>query len=126
MTKREIAAKQRFVSAILAYADAHGKELSYLDAIAAADYIHRNEATLSRLADMECDSYFHNLYWKNGVNPKQERTEKRIEKYIRETIGCDVHTQRDPRGYCIRLHLKCPETGYFYNTWDGETTATNW
>ena len=126
MTKNQIAAKQRFISAILAYADAHEKELSHMDAIAAADYIHRNQTTLSRLAEMECDYYFYNLYWKNGVNPKQERTEKRIEKYIRETIGCNVHTQRDPRGYCIRLYLKCPETGYFYNTWDGETTAANW
>lgn len=126
MTKEQIRNKERFVSAILAAAEANGKELSYLEAIAAAEYIHRNETTLSRLAEMECDSFYYNYFWKDGVNPKQERAEKRIEKYIRETIGCKVHTQRDPRGYCVRLYLKCPETGYFYNTWDGETSAANW
>lgn len=126
MTKEQIRNKERFVSAILAAAEANGKELSYLEAIAAAEHIHRNETTLSRLAEMECDSFYYNYFWKDGVNPKQERAERRIEKYIRETIGCKVHTQRDPRGYCVRLYLKCPETGYFYNTWDGETSAANW
>ena len=126
MTKEQIKNKELFVSAILAAANANGKELSYIQAVGVAEYIHRNEATLSRLAEMECDGYFYNLYWKDGVNPKQERTEQRIEKYIRETIGCKVHTQRDPRGYCIRLYLKMPETNNFYNTWDGETSAANW
>ena len=126
MTKEQIRNKERFVFAILAAAEANGKELSYIGAIGAAEYIHRNEATLSRLAEMECDSLFYDLYWKDGVNPKQERTEKRIEKFIRKTIGCEVHTQRDPRGYCVRLHIKYPETNYFYNTWDGETSAANW
>ena len=126
MTKEQIRNKARFVSAILAAAEANGKELSYMDAIRAADYIHRNEATLSRLAEEEASEYLYNLYWKDGVNPKQERAEKRIEKYIRDVIGCDVHTQRDPRGYCVRLHIKYPETNYFYNTWDGETSAANW
>ena len=126
MTKEQIRNKERFVSAILAAAEANGKDLSYLEAIAAAEYIHRNETTLSRLAEMECDSFYYNYFWKDGINPKQERAEKRIEKYIRDVIGCKVHTQRDPRGYCVRLYLKCPETGYFYNTWDGETSAANW
>lgn len=126
MTKQEMRNKESFVAAILAASQANGKELSYLEAVSAAEYIRRNETTLSRLAEMECDSYFYNRYWKDGVNPKQERTEERIEKYIRETIGCKVHTQRDPRGYCIRLYLKIPETNYFYNTWDGETSAINW
>lgn len=126
MTKEQHKNKERFVSAIMAAAEANGKVLSYMDAIGVAEYIHRNETTLSRLAEMECSEYAYNLYWKDGVNPKQERAEKRIEKYIRDVIGCKVHTQRDPRGYCIRLYLKCPETGFFYNTWDGETSATNW
>lgn len=126
MTKQQIKNKERFVSAILAYANAHEKELDYLEAVAAAEYIHRNETTLSRLAEMECDSYYYNLYWKDGVNPKQERTEKRMEKYIRETIGCNVRFDRDPRGFAIKLYLKCPETNYYWNVWDGETTGANW
>ena len=126
MNKQQIRNKERFVNAILAAARANRKELDYLGAVGAAEYIHRNEATLSRLADMECDSRFYNLYWKDGVNLKQERAEKRIEKYIRETIGCECYTQRDPRGYCVRLYLKMPETGNFYNVFDGETSAANW
>lgn len=126
MTKEQIKNKERFVSAILKTAEANGKDLDYLGAVAAAEYIHRNETTLSRLADMECDGYYYNRYWIDGVNPKQERAEARIEKYIRETIGCKVHTQRDPRGYCVRLYLKNEATGFFYNTWDGETSAANW
>lgn len=126
MTKEQHKNKECFVSAIMAAVEANGKVLSYMDAIGAAEYIHRNETTLSRLAEMEGSEYAYNLYWKDGVNPKQERAEKRIKKYIRDVIGCKVYTQRDPRGYCIRLYLKCPETGFFYNTWDGETSATNW
>lgn len=126
MTKKQFRNKERFITAIMAAAEANGKELSYLEAIGVAEYIHRNETTLSRIAEMECSEQSYNRYWKDGVNPKQERAEKRIEKYIRETIGCEVYTQRDPRGYCIRLYLKRPETGYFYNTWDGETSAADW
>ena len=126
MTKEQTKNKERFISAILAAARANGKELDYAGAVRAAEYIHRNETTLSRLAEMGCDSRFYNLYWGNGVNRKQERTEQRIEKYIRKTIGCNCYTQRDPRGYCVRLYLKMQETGNFYNSWDGETSAANW
>lgn len=125
MTRDQIRRKEKFVNAILAAAEANGKQLDYLGAVGAAEYIHRNETTLSRLAEMECSEYAYNLYWKDGINPKQERTEKRIEKYIRETIGCKVHTQRDPRGYCIRLDLMIPETNMFFNCWD-RTSAADW
>lgn len=94
----------------MSYAEAHGKELTYLQAIDAANYIHRTETTLLRLAEMECDSYFYNLYWKDGVNPKQKRAEKRIVKFITETIGCKCYTQRDPRGFAVHLYLKDEST----------------
>lgn len=126
MTKEQMKNKERFARAIMQTANANGKEMDYLQAVRAAEYIHRVEATLSRLADMECDEYYYNHYWKNGINPKQERAEERIEKYIRETIGCECCIQRDPRGYCVRLYLKNEATGFFYNSWDGETSAANW
>ena len=126
MTKQDARNKDMVTNAIMKYMNANGKEATLLDAIKIAEYIHRAESTLSRLAEMECDSYFYGIYWKDGVNPKQERTEERIEKYIKETIGCDCYTQRDPRGYCVRLKLKCDATENFFNSWDGETTAMNW
>lgn len=126
MTKQQIKNKERFAKAILKTAQANGKKMTYPQALGAAEYIHRVEATLSRLAEMECDGYWYNVYWKNGVYPKQERAEARILKYIRENIGCNCFTQRDPRGFCVRLHLKNEATGYFCNTWDGETSGANW
>ena len=82
MTKQDARNKEMVTNAIMKYMNANGKAATLLDEIKIAEYIHRAESTLSRLAEMECDSYFYGIYWKDGVNPKQERAEERIEKYI--------------------------------------------
>lgn len=119
MTKEQLKNKERFAMAIALYGDAHGHEMTLLEAYKHAEYIHRCEATLSRLAEDQCNYPVYD-------EAKQERTEKRVEKYIMENIGCKCHTQRDPRGFCVRLHLKDKSTDNFFNTWDGETSGCNW
>ena len=71
MTKQDARNKEMVTKAIMNYMNANGKDVTLLDAIKIAEYIHRAESTLSRLAEMECDSYFYRLYWKDGINPKQ-------------------------------------------------------
>lgn len=84
------------------------------------------EHRLARLAEMECDGEYYNKYWKNGVNPEQEKYERHIEDYIKRMIGCKCYTQRDPRGIIIRLYLNTPENHYYSNSWDGETSGVTW
>lgn len=119
MTKQQAKNKDRFVSMLISTATHHSKELDYLEAISFAGWLHRCEATLSRLAEEECECEHYN-------EAKQERTEKRVEKAITERIGCRCYTQRDPRGYCIRLYLCDSEGRKWCNTWDGETSGCNW
>lgn len=120
MTKTQIKNKERIAIAVTKYANAHNKPITLTEAYTIIEYLHRLETTLSRLAETECcDLRFYD-------EAKQERTEKRAEKYIAEKIGCKCHTQRDPRGFCIRLYLKDKSTDLFFNTWDGETSGLNW
>lgn len=119
MTQQQYKNKDRFVSMLRSTAEHHGKEMTYTQALNFANWLHRCEATLSRLAEDECN------YPKYDA-AKQERTENRVEKAIAEIVGCRCHTQRDPRGYCIRLHLVDAEGRKWYNTWDGETSGCNW
>lgn len=80
--------------------------------------MHRLEATLTRLAEDECN------YPKYDA-AKQERIEKLAEKLITENIGCDCYTQRDPRGFCIRMYLTESDGTPWYNTW-GKDVGLNW
>ena len=82
-----------------------------------------NEHKLQKLAAMATDGTYYKKYW---INPEQEKYEKHIIEYIKNMIGCECYTQRDPRGLIIRLYLNTPENNYFYNSWDGETSGINW
>lgn len=119
MTKQQAKNKDRFISMLMNTATHYGKELGYLGALDVANWLHRCETTLSRLAEEECE-------YEHYDEKKQERTEQRVEKAIAEWIGCRCYTQRDPRGYCIRLYLVNSEGMPWANTWDGETSGCNW
>lgn len=119
MTQQQLRNKDIFVSMCISTATHHGKELGYLEALDFANWLHRCETTLSRLAEDECN-------YPKYDEAKQERTEARVEKAIAERIGCKCYTQRDPRGYCIRLYLVDADGMRFTNSWDGETAACNW
>ena len=43
------------------------------------------------------------------------------EKFIQDKIGCRCYTQRDPRGFTVRLYLDD-----FHTSFDGETTGMDW
>ena len=119
MTKQQHRNKDIFVSMLKSTAHHYGKEMTYLEAISFAEWLHRCEATLGRLAEDECCCERYD-------EVKQERTEKRVERAIAERIGCDCYTQRDPRGYCVRLYLVNSEGMPWHNSWDGETSGCNW
>lgn len=118
--QRKYIDKRRILSAMCATADANkGNDLKWYEMEAVADRLHRIETTLSRLAEEQCS-------YPEYDEAKQERLEKLALKIIDETIGCEAYTQRDPRGFCIRMHLIDYEGDRFYNTWDGETTGLAW
>ena len=119
MTKQQLVNRDKFISRLMDTAAHHGKELHYLEAINFADWLHRCETTLSRLATDECETDKYDF-------KKQERTEKRVEEAIAERIGCKCYTQRDPRGFCIRLYLVNDQGMIWANSWDGETSGCNW
>lgn len=123
MTKQQMMCKDRFVSMLRNTAEYYGKEMDYFEALDFANWLHRCEATLSRLAEYECGD--ENDYRKYD-EAKQERYENRVEKAISEKIGCKCYTQRDARGYCIRLYLVNSEGMPWSNNWDCETAACNW
>lgn len=49
---------------------------------------------------------------------RQNELEDRAEEMVRVYTGCEVHTQRDPRGSMIRIH---PTMKEHVNSFDGET-----
>lgn len=119
MTKQQLVNRDNFINRLISTATHHGKELGYLEAINFADWLHRCETTLNRLALDECETDKYD-------RAKQERTEKRVEKAIAEKVGCKCYTQRDPRGYCIRLYLVNDQGMPWANSWDCETSGCNW
>lgn len=96
----------------------NGKSTSYLEICNLADRLHRLEATLTRLAEDQCN-------YSNYDSEKQDRIEKLAEKLITDNIGCKCYTQRDPRGYCIRMYLVDSEGKEWHNTWGGDV-GLNW
>lgn len=119
MTQKQLRNKNMFVNLLMSTATHHGKELSYPEAIDFANWLHRCEATLSRLAEDQCN-------YPTYDEKKQVRYEARVEKAIAERVGCKCYTQRDPRGFTIRLYLVDADGRKWFNTLDGETSGCNW
>jgi hypothetical protein len=111
--------KRSVVNAMCATATANGKPSNWYDMERVADRLHRLETTLSRLAGDESN---HPTY----DATKQERLERLAESIITNAVGCKAYTQRDPRGFAIRMYLIDEDGRKFYNSWDGETTGLNW
>ena len=119
LTKEAMRRKDRIITMMCSTAEANGKDGGRLAMIYFAERLHRLESTLSRLAEDQCCC--ENYDWK-----KQERIEKLAEKLITDTLGCKCYTQRDPRGYCIRMYLVDENGRKWHNSWDGETTGLAW
>jgi hypothetical protein len=117
--QRKYIDKRRILSAMCATAEVNGNEYKWYEMEAIADRLHRIEATLSRLAEEQCNYPVYD-------SAKQERLEKLALKIISDTIGCKAYTQRDPRGYCIRMYLIDENGDKWFNVWDGETTGLAW
>lgn len=83
MTKEQLKNKERFAMAIALYGDAHGHEMSLLEAYKHAEYIHRCEATLSRLAEDQCNYPVYD-------EAKQERTENVLKNMLRKILVVNV------------------------------------
>lgn len=119
MTREEYRRREAIIGHMLTTARRNGKETNWLMMSQIADRLHRVETTLSRLAEDECN---YSTYDKR----KQESREKFAEDLISKEIGCKCYTQRDPRGYCIRMYLVDENGNKWFNTWDGETTGLAW
>ena len=117
--QRKYIEKRQIVSAMCATAEANGNGCKWYEMEAIADRLHRIETTLGRLAEEQCNYPVYD-------EVKQGRLEKLALKIIRDTIGCKAYTQRDPRGYCIRMYLIDENGDKWYNVWDGETTGLAW
>ena len=123
MTRESLIRRERFTHYMIATAEKNGKDVDFLEMLNFSDWLHRCEVTLSRLAEQQCcDPYFEG----SKAQQKQERTENRVEKAIKEKIGCNCYTQRDPRGCMIRLYLVDYEGKKAFNNFDGETCCINW
>lgn len=114
--------KHRIVDMMCSTAKSNGKPDNWYDMLGFANRLHRLESTLSRLAEDACCSQ----YFNKADEAKQERIEKLAEKLITETLGCKCYTQRDPRGFAIRMYLVDEDGRKWFNVWDGETTGLNW
>lgn len=126
MTKESKQARDVFETKLAIVCKLNNKPATISDIKKLTRYLTMQENRLQRLANMSCDSKCHAKYWKNGVNPEQEKLEQLTLKYIKKYIGCEAYTQRDPRGMIIRLYLNVPATNYFHNNFDGETSGVNW
>lgn len=119
MTKETRRRKEQIVHMMCSTARHNGKDDDYLNMIYFAERLHRLETTLERLAEDQCCR-------ENYDSAKQDRIEKLAEKLIKENLGCRCYTQRDPRGFAIRMYLVDDEGKKWFNTWDGETTGLAW
>lgn len=115
MTKTDMRTKELIISAMCRTAANNGKFDEEFHMRWIAGRLHRLEVTLSRLAEEDCSGELN----KADV-AKQNRLEQLAEQIIRENIGCKCYTQRDPRGYTIRMYLD-----NYSNQWDG-TVGLNW
>lgn len=117
--EKKLIMKMHVIDHMYATAVQNGKDTNYDKIVAVANRLHRLETTLQRLAvDESCFPTYDAA--------KQERLEKLAGKIITEEIGCDYFTQRDPRGYCIRMYLTDQFGREWCNTWDGKITGLAW
>lgn len=119
MTKEEKKEKELIVRMMCATARANGKDASLEHITQVAERLHRLESILNRLAIDQCNKP---VYDAAG----QKHYEEVAEKVISENLGCRCYTQRDPRGFSIRMYLVDEEDRKWSNTWDGETTGLAW
>ena len=121
MNNKEMIArtKKATIEAMTATANKNGRTADFFDMWKLAGRLHRLEATLERLA---CDQCNYPIY----DAAKQERIENLAVSLISDFIGCECYTQRDPRGYCIRMYLQDENGRKYSNSWDGETAALAW
>lgn len=119
MNKADAERKRQVIRMMSATAGRNGKNDNWYHIEAVANRLHRLEVRLGHLAEDECN-------YPEYDEAKQERLEKLAEKIIAEEIGCKCYTQRDPRGYAIRMYLTDETGAKWYNSWDGETTGLNW
>lgn len=123
MTRKEEqdrrASKITIINMMRATASHNGNPVTDFEAL--ANRLHRLETTLGRLAEIGCCRDMSAF-----EEAKQERLENLAERLVRENLGCDCYTQRDPRGYAIRMYLTDEEGNKWFNMWDGETTGLAW
>lgn len=119
MTNQDYKNMGLVIKAMMSTAAANGKDSNYTKISGLAKRLHRIEVTLSRLA---CDACNYPEY----DSTKQSRLEKLACKLISDNIGCKCYTQRDPRGYIIRMYLVDDSGRPWFNLWDGETVGLNW
>lgn len=119
MTEDQKRRKIAVIEAMAATARRHGKndDLWHIEGV--ANRLHRLETTLGRLAVDQCN-------YPEYDEAKQERYEKLAEEIITKELGAVCYTQRDPRGYCIRMYLYDKYGHKWSNNWDGETASPNW
>lgn len=116
MSKADIAMRNKYINAMMNFANSRAKSLSEGDALSLINYIRHKEDALSELAvkmvngkDTEID------------RQKWDKTTRQISRLIKKRIGCSTEFCDDPRGHCIRLHLKDKSTDFFYNSPDAFT-----
>lgn len=119
MTKQGYINKGLVIKAMQATAAANGKPADFSTISRIADRLHRIESTLSRLA---CDACNYPVY----DSAKQERLEKLAVQIIKKDLGAESYTQRDPRGFIIRMYLQDDTGRPWFNSWDGETVGLDW
>lgn len=126
MTKQDLRNKEIFKQHLATIMRLNKKPCSEEILNKICKYLVTQEHKLNHIACMRDDETYYKMFWKNGINSKQEHLEKLTLAYIEKYIGCKAYTQRDPRGMMIRLYLNIPETNYFHNNFDGETSGVSW
>jgi hypothetical protein len=80
------------------------------------NWLHRQEATLHRLAEKQCNE---------GLTESDERRVDNIEKFVTDALALyhiPVRFNHDPRGGSIRMIMG----ERISNNWDGETWGIYW
>ena len=119
LTKKQKEEKEKIIDMMCATARRNGLPGDRNTIAALALRLHRTETALHRLALDECNNPTYD-------EKKQERLENLAEKLVKEALGCECETQRDPRGFCIRMHLVDEDGDVWSNSWDGVTTGLAW
>ena len=81
------------------------------------DWLHRQESTLHRLAEKQCNDE----RWGEKDERKRDAIEERVTKVL-SLYHIPVRFNNDPRGGAIRMILG----DHISNNWDGETWGIYW